>query len=149
MTTRARNSKPRSPNRRLGSDDGFAAAELPIAVTALILVMLLMIGGIRITNARGDVESAAHAGARAAANERTLADANVAASRVVSASLAQSGAGCASPSVSASGDLSGGTVTVTVTCTVQLGDVALAGFPGAMTIVATGVERSDELRAAP
>ena len=135
--------------RRCRSDEGFAAVELPIAVTALILVMLLMIGGIRITTASGDVESAAHAGARAAANERTMAAASIAATRVVNASLDRSGAGCPSPSVSASGDLSGGTVTVTVTCVVQLSDVALAGFPGTKTIVASAVERSDELRGTP
>ena len=127
-------------------DDGFAAVELPIAITAFILVMLLMIGGIRVTNMRGDVQSAAHAGARAAAGERDLGAANAAASRVVNASLAASGVGCAAPSVSVGGDLSGGMVTVTVVCDVSLSAVTLAGFPGSTTVTASAVERSDELR---
>ena len=132
--------------RRLAGDDGFAAAELPIAVTALILVMLLMVGGIRLSNTRGDVESAAHAGARAAAAQRTMGAANAAATRVVNASLARSGVACASPSTTTSGDLSGGTVTVTVSCNVSLADVSLAGFGGSQTITATAAARSDELR---
>lgn len=132
--------------RRAHGDDGFAAVELPIAVTALILVMLLMIGGLRISNMRGDVQSAAHAGARAAAAERDLGAATSAANRVVTASLAESGVGCGSPSVAVSGDLTGGEVTVIVRCNVQLDDVTLAGFPGSTTTTATGVARSDELR---
>jgi Flp pilus assembly protein TadG len=142
-------STPAPAQRRLSGDAGFAAAELPIAVTALILVMLLMIGGLRITNTRSDVQSAAHAGARAAAGERSMGAANAAASRVVNASLAARGVACASPSTSTSGNLSGGTVTVTVTCNVSLADVSLAGFGGSTTITATASERSDELRGAP
>ena len=134
---------------RWRGDDGFAAVELPIAVTAMILVMLLMVGGIRVTNMRGDVQSAAYSGARAAAAERNAGSATSAARRVVSASLADSGVGCGSPGVSVAGDFAGGSVTVTVTCTVSLSDVTLAGFPGSTTVTASGTSSTETLRAAP
>lgn len=134
------------PSPRCRGDRGSAEIELPIAVMGLILVLLLIVGGLRISNMNGDVQSAAHAGARAAAAERDMGSAQVAAQRVVSAALAESGAGCPSPDVSVSGDLSGGLVTVRVTCTVSLADVAMAGFPGSRTVSVSAVELTDQLR---
>ena len=131
---------------RCRGDRGSAEIEIPMAVMGLILVLLLIVGGLRISNMNGDVQSAAHAGARAAAAERTLGSAQVAAQRVVSAALAESGVGCSSPGVSVSGDLSGGLVTVRVTCTVSLSDVAMAGFPGSRTVSVSAVELTDQLR---
>lgn len=131
---------------RLRGDTGSAEIEIPLAVTGLILTMLLIVGGIRISNMNGDVRSAAHAGARAAAAERDLGSAQAAAQRVVSAALAESGVGCASPGVAVSGDLSGGLVRVQVSCTVSLADVALAGFPGSRTVTVEAVELTDQLR---
>lgn len=139
MTTRTRPT-------RCGGDDGSAAIEAPIAVTALILVLLVIVGGLRISNMNGDVQSAAHAGARAAAAERDSGAAQAAASRVVSAALAESGVGCGSPAVGVSGDLSGGAVRVTVTCVVSLSDVTMAGFPGSRTVTVSAVELTDQLR---
>ena len=69
-------------NRRCTGDEGTSAIELPIAVGGLVLVMLLTVGGLRISNMNGDVQSAAHAAARAAAGERTLTAAHAAASSV-------------------------------------------------------------------
>lgn len=132
--------------RRVRSDAGSAAIEAPIAVTGLILVLLVIVGGLRISNMNGDVQSAAHAGARAAAAERDSGAAQAAASRVVSAALAESGVGCGSPSVGVSGDLSGGAVRVTVSCVVSLSDVTMAGFPGSRTVTVSAVELTDQLR---
>ena len=112
----------------------------------LLLVLMLIVGGLRISNMNGDVQSAAHAGARAAAAERDIGSAQAAAKRVVSNALAESGVGCPAPSVSVSGDLDGGLVTVSVTCTVSLADVALAGFPGSRTVSVSAVELTDQLR---
>jgi len=127
-------------------DQGTSAIELPIAVAGLVLVMLLTVGGLRISNMNGDVQSAAHAAARAAAAERTLSAAQAAASSVATRALAQSGVGCATPSVVVSGDVTGGVVRVQVTCTVSLSDVTAAGFPGSRTVTATAVEVTDQLR---
>ena len=45
------------------------------------------------------------------------------------------------------GDLSpGSVVSVDVTCTVDLGDVVLAGFPGSRTVTGHGVEYVDAVR---
>jgi len=135
-----------STTDRLRGDRGAAAIELPIAVAGLVLVFLLRIGGLRIANMNGYVQSAAHAGARAAARERTLGAAQATAQTVVASSLAQSGVGCGSPAVSVSGDPNGGTVRVSVTCVVSLSDVTAAGFPVSRTVTATAVEVTDQLR---
>lgn len=133
-------------SQRFQGDRGTAAIELPIAVFALVLVFMLMIGGLRISNMNGDVQSAAHAGARAAATERNLGAAQAAAQSVVTRSLADSGVGCPAPSVSVSGNPNGGTVRVSVTCVVSLSDVTAAGFPGSRTVTASAVEVTDQLR---
>lgn len=139
------NADPFTPDRSL-RDRGAAAIELPIAVSSLILVLLLVVGGLRITDMNGDVQSAAHAGARAAAKERTLAAAQSAAQQVVNSSLNESGVGCGAPLVGVVGDVDGGVVTVTVTCTVSLADVTAAGFPGSRTVTVSAVELTDQLR---
>lgn len=131
---------------RLDRDRGSAAIEAPMAAMAMILMLLLVVGGIRVSNMNGDVRSAARAGARAAAAERTFAEARAAADRTVAAALAESGVGCQSRSVGVSGNLGGGIVSVSLSCSVSLRDVALAGFPGSRTVTAVAVERSDELR---
>jgi len=131
---------------RCRGDRGSAEIEIPLAVMGLLLVLMLIVGGLRISNMNGDVQSAAHAGARAAAAERDIGSAQAAARRVVSNALAESGVGCPAPSVSVSGDLDGGLVTVSVTCTVSLADVALAGFPGSRTVSVSAVELTDQLR---
>jgi len=132
--------------RRCSGDEATSAIELPIAVAGLVLVMLLTVGGLRISNMNSDVQSAAHAAARAAAAERTPLAAQAAASIVATRALAQSGVGCASPLVVVSGDVGGGVVRVQVTCTVSLSDVTAAGFPGSRTVTATAIEVTDQLR---
>jgi Flp pilus assembly protein TadG len=131
-------------------DRGAAGVETALAVTSLLLVAFFLIGGLRVIGTNGDVVAAAHAGARAAAAERNSTAAAAAARSVVGQSLADRGVACQSMSVQASGDLTPGSlVTVDVSCTISLADVVLAGFPGARTVAATGVEQVDVIRGAP
>jgi hypothetical protein len=62
--------------------------------------------------------------------------------------LSSRGVACqGGPAVAVSGDVSaGGVVSVSVTCTVSLADVVLAGFPGAETVSGEAVEYVDSVR---
>lgn len=128
-------------------DRGSAGVEAPIAVTALLAMAMFVIGALRITNTDGDVQAAARAAARAAAAEYSIDTATSAASRVAADALADRGRSCSQLGVQVRGDLSAGSVvTVTVTCTVDLGDVVLAGLPGATTVDGQAVEYVDIAR---
>ena len=129
------------------SDRGSAGVEAAIAVVALMMVGFFIIGGLRIVGSGSDVDSAARAGARAAAAEYDFGSAAAAASAVVASALSERGVACADLSVSVGGNLSPGSVVVVdVTCTVQLADVVLAGFPGSKTVSGRGVEQVDVVR---
>lgn len=128
-------------------DRGSAGVEASLAVTALLATGMFVIGGLRITNTSGDVQAAARAAARAAAGEYSPDAAASAASAVAAGALAERGMACADLGVDVRGDLSAGSVVVvTVTCTVELGDVVLAGFPGATTVNGEAVEYVDVAR---
>lgn len=128
-------------------DIGAAGVDAAMAVTALLAMSMLVIGGLRITNASGDVQAAARSAARAAAAEYQRSAAEAAASQVASAALADRGQSCRQLDVDVQGDLSAGSVvTVTITCTVGLGDVVLAGFQGSTAVSGEAVEYVDLAR---
>lgn len=132
---------------RTRRDRGTAGVDAAIAVTALLAMGMLIVGGLRITNARGDVQAAARSAARAAAGEYSAGEAAASANRVAAAALTDRGQSCGSMSVSVDGDLSAGSVvTVRITCQVDLGDVVLAGFPGSSTVSGEAVEYVDVAR---
>ena len=134
-------------NGSLERDRGSAGVEAALAVVALLMVGFFIIGGLRIVGSGSDVDSAARAGARAAAAEYDSGSAEAAASAVVASTLSDRGVACAQLSVSVGGDLSPGSVVVVdVTCTVQLADVVLAGFPGSRTVSGRGIEQVDVVR---
>ena len=135
---------------RHADDSGGAGIETPIAVSALLLVVFFVVGGMRIVNTNGDVTSSARSGARAAATARTPGQAQTAAQTVVANTLADRGVACAGgPSVFVSGaGVPGGVVTVTVTCSVSLDDVVIAGFPGSRSVSVSAVEFVDTIRGA-
>ena len=128
-------------------DRGAAGVEAALVVTALLMVAFFVIGAIRVLGSGGDVDAAAHAGARAAAAERDMGSASATARSVVAQTLGARGVACTNLAVSVGGDVGpGGIVTVDVSCTVQLSDVALAGFPGSKTVTGRGVEQVDVVR---
>ena len=128
-------------------DRGAAGVEAALAVTGLLMVGFFLIGGIRVLGSAGDVDAAAHAGARAAAAEYDDAAAAAAAQNTVGQVLGDRGVACSGLSVDVGGDLSaGGVVVVDVTCTFELRDVMVAGFPGSRTVSGSGVEQVDVVR---
>lgn len=133
-------------------DRGSAGVEAALAVTALLLVTWFTVGALRITNSGGDVGAAARAGARAAATARAGAEDSIAAA-VVSAALADRGVACAGgPAVTVTPGITGSattpvrTMTVSVSCQVELGDVAPAFAQPSRTVSASATELVDPLR---
>ncbi|MFC9931680.1 TadE family protein [Streptomyces sp. NPDC127190] len=138
--------------RRLRSDEGSAAIEAAIVLPALIMFLCLAIAGGRIVTSGSKIDSAAEDAAREASIHRTAAAAQSAAQSAAAESLSDQGIKCASTSVHINtGGLSVpvgqvGTVTVTVTCTVNLSDLLLPGVPGAKTLTSTATSVVDQYR---
>lgn len=132
---------------RLRGDRGDAGPlEVVLLVPAVLLVFGLVVAFSRTTTASEHVEHAAAVGARAAASAQTIGGATALATDVVADSLAQVGMTCGAPSVD--GVFSpGGSVTVTVSCVVDLGDVTKFGLlPGSRTLRASATEVIDRTR---
>ena len=118
-----------------------------MASSSLLLVLFFVVGGLRIANTRSDVSAASRAAARAAAQGYSAQEGAAAAELVAADVLADRGVGCVGLSVEVSDDYRpGAVVSVTVTCIVDLGDVAIVGFPGTDTVRATAVEMVDVVR---
>lgn len=138
--------------RRVRSDEGSAAIEAAIVLPALIMFLCLAIAGGQIVTSGAKIDSAAEDAAREASIHRTAAAAQSAAQSAAAESLEDQGIKCASTSVSINtGGLSVpvgqvGTVTVTVTCTVNLADLLLPGVPGAKTLTSTATSVVDQYR---
>ncbi len=132
------------PPRRW-DDEGQALAELVIVLPVLLLVALLMIFFGRNESAQGDVEAAARAGAEAAVVQNNAALAQSSATAAVTATLASDHVACPSTTVATNvgNFISGGSVSVTVTCVANLADVAAPGIPGAKTFSATSTAPID------
>ena len=104
----------------------------------VLLVFGLVVAFSRTTTATEHVAHAAAAGARAAVSAQTAGGATALASDVVADSLAQVGMSCEPPAVAGT-FTPGGSVTVTVSCTVDLGDVTRFGaIPGSRTLDGVG-----------
>jgi len=127
-------------------EGGSAGIEASIAVTSLLLVLWFVVGGLRISNAGGDVKAAARAAARAAVVEYDQGAADAAADRVAADVLANRGISCQSRNVAVGALVRGQPLTVTVSCTVALGDVTRVGFSSTRTLVGTAVDFVDRIR---
>ncbi|WP_326782786.1 TadE family protein [Streptomyces sp. NBC_00151] len=139
------------PGSRCG-DDGSVAIEAAIILPSLIMFLCLAIAGGRIVTSSAKVDAAAEDAAREASIHRTAASAQSAARAAAAESLSDQGVACSSTSVHVNtGGLSVpvgqvGTVTVTVSCTVQLSDLLLPGAPGARTLTSTATSVVDLYR---
>jgi len=134
------------------SERGSAAIETAIGVPAFLLFIALIIGAGRIAIARQSVEAAAAEGARSASIARTQSTADHDAITSAAATLANQQLQCVTTRVVV--DTSGfakpvgtpATVSVTVTCTVNLSDIAIPGLPGTLPITETMTSPLDTYR---
>lgn len=134
-------------SRRVRGDRGDAGPlEMVILVPVVLLAFALVVAFGRTTTAAEHVAHAAAVGARAAAGAQTASGASALATDVVADTLAQVGMTCDAPAVVGT-FVPGGSVTVTVSCTVDLGDVSeLGAIPGSRTLTASATEVIDRIR---
>jgi Flp pilus assembly protein TadG len=126
----------RSRIRSLQSNErGSAAAELVLCTPLLILLLLFVVFCGRVADTSERLNDVAHQAARAATLARTSGQAVASAQSTATEALASAGINCQSLSVSTDtqGLEPGSTVTVTVSCTVGLGDLTMLGLPGSRT----------------
>jgi Flp pilus assembly protein TadG len=130
------------------SQRGTAAVELALLAPLLLVVGLAVVGFGRIASSRAQVDGAAHAAARAASIAVTPAEAGPAAQREAAEVLGQHGVTCRQlgVDVNTAAFHPGGWVAVTVRCSADLGDLAVAGFPGSTTLSARFVSPIDTYR---
>lgn len=137
-------------SRRMCGDDGHVMSEAVLLMpVALIVLSFLVLCG-RMGNVQADATTAARDAARAASQQPNFAAATIEAQRTAAASLAGDHITCRDLSVTVGTPASfhaGGTVTVAVTCTVDLSAVAIPGVPGSSTVTKSSTEVVDRFRA--
>lgn len=127
------------------TDEGSLVVELVVLTPVLFLLVLAAVAFGRIADARQLVTESARAGAQAAAVMPDASSASAAA--VENATQGDSGRHSPCSRLSVTPDVShfqpGGSVTVTVVCTVDLADLSFPGMPGTTTISASTVAPVD------
>lgn len=137
--------------RQRRGDTGSVALEAAVLVPALLALGLLIVAAGRVAVAHTRVESAASSAARAASLARTLSAGTDAATSEAAASLASDHITCSGMTVQVSGDYSApvgvpASVTVRVSCTATLSDLALPELPGSRTVGASATSPLDSYR---
>lgn len=131
---------------------GAAAVEVSLLIPLLVVLLLAMAGGWRISHARAQVVEAAAAGARAATIPTSAGQATQLARQAIEADLATVGVHCHGLTIDvdttafASPPGHQGDVAVELSCQVNLADVVVPGMPGSMTITASATEPIDTFR---
>ncbi|MCE7007090.1 pilus assembly protein [Kibdelosporangium philippinense] len=130
---------------------GSAAAELTVLTPLLIVSLLFVVFCGRLAETALRITDVAHQAARAASLARTPSQATASARSTADAALASAGITCQSLSVSTDtqGLRPGSSVTVTVSCSVGLSDLALLGVPGSRRFEATFTSPVDLYRGGP
>lgn len=124
------------------------ALELLLWAPLLVVLVLIVIAGFRIVEARDQVSAVANAAAREASLATDQGSAQSNASAAAQRTLSDRGRSCSrmSVAVAAGGFRPGGAVRVTVTCQADLSDVAGFGIPGSRTFRHTAVVPIDTHR---
>lgn len=124
-------------------EQGSVSVELVILGPVLLFFVLAVFFAGRYALAQQSVQAAAAEAARAASISRSAGEASGAATGAASASLANQDVRCATQSVSvdtsafASSPGTPGLVSATVSCQVDMSDLAFPGIPGNATLEAT------------
>ena len=135
-------------------EDGFAALELTILSSFLIVMLLLVVGLGRVSHGRQLLDQAGAAAARAAALTNAPGQASAVARQAASDTLTQAGLACGQLRVDVDTGAfhPGGYVDVAVRCTADLSGLALAGMPGSVNLTSTSrspLETYRDLSGAP
>jgi len=132
------------------NERGSVTVELVLVTPLLILLLLFIVALGRLASARIDVNGAAAQAARAASIARDPESATSAAKQTATGALADDHVTCANLAVATdtSGFSAGGTVAVTITCNVDLADLAGLRLPASTAISARSVSVVDTYREA-
>jgi len=131
---------------------GAAAVELALIVPVLVLLLGIVVGGARVWLARTTVEQLAAGAARAGSLARTPGEAVVAAESLVRAHATADGLRCIELGVDvdarslANPPGTPAQVEVRVSCEIGLGDLIVPGWPGRLTVSASGISVADSYR---
>ncbi|MEV0318137.1 TadE/TadG family type IV pilus assembly protein [Streptomyces sp. NPDC050658] len=129
------------------SDIGSVTMELVLLIPLLITMLWLLLFCGRLADTRIRIEDAAHQAARAASAERSTSAAAAEARATAASALSDAGIICRSLDVETNGSMRpGGTMTATVSCSVDLHDLALLQVPGETTLKAEFAAPVDEYR---
>ena len=134
--------------KRARSQRGSMAVELVILVPVIATFALMALGLGRYESARQEVADAARAGAQAASIAISAAAAPTAATQAALVDIENQQHMCADPGVTTdtADFVAGGVVRVSVSCHVDMSDLAIPGIPGALTIEETQVATVDPYR---
>ena len=151
MSSRALRSR-RWLDHRVRDDRGSESVELAILLPVAILVLAMLVVGARVALAGDRISGVAGIAARDASLARSSAAAEQLAAASASQALASRDLHCADVQVtvdtagfaSAPGDPA--SVTVVVTCTVDLSDIGVAGLPGSRILRDTATSPLDPAR---
>ncbi|MFT4264110.1 MAG: pilus assembly protein [Nocardioides sp.] len=138
--------------RRETDERGSAAVEAAVGVPAFVLFIGLIIFGGRTATTHSAVESAAADAARTASIARNATDGKAEAKSAAQSSLANQDIHCLTVTVTI--DVSdfaktvgqAGSVSATVECLLDLGDLSVPGIPGSRLIKATSTSPLDTFR---
>lgn len=130
------------------SERGSATLELVLLTPVLLLMLVFVVFLGRLGQARSDVDRAARDAARAASIARSVDDADAAGRAAAYDTLQSGGVSCRQldVTVDTSSFAAGGDVAATVSCTVDLADVAELKLPGSQTLTSTFSEPVDVFR---
>lgn len=133
---------------RWQDERGSVAVEVAVVAPALVMLFMLVVFAGRVSEADGNVTRAASEASRAASLRQDPGAATRDAERIARENLRAAGTRCSSllVAVDTSDFQAGGSVTVDVSCTVSLADVALLGVPGSRTFTARAIEVIDTYR---
>lgn len=142
----------RGVRSRLAGEDGSESVELALLLPVALLLLAMIVIGSRVALANDRITGVAGSAARDASLSRSPAAAEQAAMESARDALADVDLHCTDISVSV--DTSGftvpigtpATITVNVTCTVNLSDIAVGGLPGTRTLRDTATSPLDPAR---
>lgn len=133
---------------RRAQDEGSASLELVLLTPAIVALLLLVVMGGRYAQARADVDAAARDAARAGSIARGSDSAATGGEAAARARLQEGGVTCRTLTVAldTAEFRAAGSVTATVSCTVELGDLTGLRLPASRTFTATFTEPVDVYR---
>ncbi len=122
----------RTTERRRRGERGSMAVEIVLLAPVMMAFMMLVVAGGRYVAVRGDIEAASRDAVRAASLERTQGAGQAAAVDTAIAAL-QHPDQCQNAALTGN-FVSGGTITVTITCEVSYDGLGLIGLPGSKSV---------------